>query len=496
MADAAPARRLSSRSLKYALVALGVLVLAAGAVVAYFAATFDPRDYHDRIVEVVREKTGRALEIRGEISLSFWPDVAVRLGDVTLSERGRDERFAAVESARITLKVVPLLDRELVASQLSVTGANVRITRFADGSLNIDDLLAGEGETPRFDIGKVTVERSTLTYEDLGTGARYELADIAVETGRLANTVTTPITLGFVASDAAGTFRLVAKIAANLDLDLGGPRYGLRKASLELNGRVAGIADLVVSARGDALVQTKTREAHVSALSMSITGTHAADALVATIDVSRLSTIAGASSGEKVRVAMSAKGPAGTTQATLASPSVTHAGDKVRSEAAAVELSLVRGQHTLRAALSTPLAIAIGARELALERIEATFTVLGPRVPRKGLTGSVKGEARVDAAKEGVQVRLSGKVGESNVKARLGAAGFAAPVYTFAVDIDELDITPYIAADTASHGKAAPASPAESLLRPFADLPATGTLTVGVLKSTNVTAGNVRLVLK
>ena len=152
----------------------------------------------------------------------------------------------------------------------------------------------------------------------------------------------------------------------------------------------------------------------------------------------------------------------------------------------------------MRAALSTPLAIAIGARELALARIDASFSVLGPRLPRKGVTGTVKGEARVDAAKEGVQTRLSGKVGESNVKARLSAAGFAAPVYTFAVDIDELDLTRYIAADTAGESKAArpAASAGESLLRPLADLPATGTVTVGVLKSADVKADNVRLVLK
>jgi AsmA protein len=494
--------------LKYALVALGVLALLAAGAIAYLVATFNPRDYHDLIVELVREKTGRTLEIKGEISLSFWPDVAVRLGQVTLSERASErlvtgerqsgERFVDMESARITLKLVPLLERELVASELAVTGGNVRIKRYADGSLNIDDLLKGEDAAPRFDIGKVTVERSTLSYLDLGTGARYELTEVTIRTGRLANTGTTPVALAFVGSDAPGTFRLAAKLEGSLELDLEQQRYGLHQASLELKGSVPGIPDLVASARGDALAQMKSHEAQVSTFSASLIGTHGADALTATIEASKLSIAGGTAGAETVRIAMSAKGPAGTTEAKVSSPSVTRAGDKITSDAAVVELALVRGEHTVRAALSTPLAIAIGARELALERIDATFTVLGPRLSRKGVTGTLNGVARVDAAKEGVQTRLSGKVGESNVKARLSAAGFAAPIYTFTVDIDELDLTRYIAADTAAQGKAARPSPSpgESLLRLFADLPATGTLTVGVLKSADARAGNVRLVLK
>ena len=42
--------------------------------------------------------------------------------------------------------------------------------------------------------------------------------------------------------------------------------------------------------------------------------------------------------------------------------------------------------------------------------------------------------AALDAAKEGIQVRLAGKIAESRVKMQLGATGFASPVYTFAVD--------------------------------------------------------------
>ena len=38
-----------------------------------------------------------------------------------------------------------------------------------------------------------------------------------------------------------------------------------------------------------------------------------------------------------------------------------------------------------------------------------------------------------------ILLRVAGRVGASNVKAHVTAAGFASPVYTFAVDVDRLE---------------------------------------------------------
>ena len=49
------------RAFQWILIGLAALVVVAGLVVAYVAATFDPNDYKDRIVEAVQKKTGRTL---------------------------------------------------------------------------------------------------------------------------------------------------------------------------------------------------------------------------------------------------------------------------------------------------------------------------------------------------------------------------------------------------------------------------------------------------
>ena len=49
--------------IKYVLIALGGLVILAGAVLAYIAATFDPNQYKPQIVQAVKERTQRTLKL-------------------------------------------------------------------------------------------------------------------------------------------------------------------------------------------------------------------------------------------------------------------------------------------------------------------------------------------------------------------------------------------------------------------------------------------------
>ena len=164
------------RIIKYAVLTLAAMLVIAGSVIAYLAATFDPGKYAPRIAQLVKEKTGRRLTISGGVELSFWPDVGVRLGTLSLSERESAEIFANVEAVRLRLDILPLLSGRFFADEIIIRGAHVRIVRDTEGRLNIDDLLGREGEPVAFDIGRVAIEDSQLTFSDLASGARYVLS--------------------------------------------------------------------------------------------------------------------------------------------------------------------------------------------------------------------------------------------------------------------------------------------------------------------------------
>jgi AsmA protein len=146
--------------------------------------------------------------------------------------------------------------------------------------------------------------------------------------------------------------------------------------------------------------------------------------------------------------------------------------------------------------LEGPFDVELDTGEVAMTKVAADLTVSGPRLPRQGVRATLAGEARLDLRKEALALRLAGKVGESNVKALLTAAGLTKPAYTFAVDLDQLDLDRYMAAKGGERKGSEAQAPGQHLLEPLTHLPASGTLKIGLLKTSHAQARDVRLVLK
>ncbi len=477
--------------LKYVLLGVTALALVVAAGIAYLVFAFDPRDYQPRIVELVKEKTGRTLQIQGAIKLSFWPDLAMRLGAVSLTERASDERFVEVENARLTLKLVPLLSRELIFDDLLVEGARVRITRFADGRLNIDDLLKGEGEAAQFDVGRVKVARSAVSYRDLGSGSQYEFSGIDLQTGRIANAVATPLELAFTVSDSAGHFDLKTSLAGRLTVDPVQKSYALDKARLDTKGRLAGA--MIASARVEGSFSADMKASAFKATQLTAVVRARVDG--ETIDAS-LDVPAGAFEGthavaEAASASVRTSGAAGTTRIDLKLSRIERKSDTVSAEATVWDFELRRGRRTVQLSAASPVEADLAQRTLHLTGLDAKFSASGTPFPGRGISGVFAGKASFDLAKQGMQTALKGRIDDSTIKAQIKASGFAAPVVAFVVDVDRLDMDRY-AAGTPSTKASAGALDLASL----SALPATGTLHIGVLKTAGVNARNVTLEVK
>ena len=109
------------RIFKYALIAMGCLVIVFGAALAYVAATFDPNAYKPQIVQLVKDKKQRTLRLEGDIRLAFWPSLGAKVAGVTLSEKGGGAEFLSLESAQVSVAVMPLLRGAAVVDGVRVT---------------------------------------------------------------------------------------------------------------------------------------------------------------------------------------------------------------------------------------------------------------------------------------------------------------------------------------------------------------------------------------
>ena len=62
---------------------LAVLILLAIVIVPQ---VFDPNDYRDQISELVQQKTGRELQLNGDLSVSVFPWLGIRTQGLSLSQ--------------------------------------------------------------------------------------------------------------------------------------------------------------------------------------------------------------------------------------------------------------------------------------------------------------------------------------------------------------------------------------------------------------------------
>lgn len=131
-----------SRLFKFILVFVVIAVIALIA----FVATFDANNYKPQIIEQVEAATGRDFNIDGEINLSIFPWVGLKVEDVSLgNEKGFNaEQFAVIKQLDVKVNVLPLLKKKVEINIIRLHGLNVSLEVATDKSNNWSSLVQAE----------------------------------------------------------------------------------------------------------------------------------------------------------------------------------------------------------------------------------------------------------------------------------------------------------------------------------------------------------------
>ncbi len=155
-----------SRFIKFVLlfVALVLLVLLA------FAATFDANNYKPQIIEQVEKATGRDFSIDGDINLSIFPWVGLKVEDVALgNEKGfKAKQFAAIKQLDVKVNVLPLLKKQVEINTIRLHGLNVSLEVAKNKSNNWSSLTQKEAETTEAAVEQAASDKDvTLALQSL-----------------------------------------------------------------------------------------------------------------------------------------------------------------------------------------------------------------------------------------------------------------------------------------------------------------------------------------
>jgi len=224
--------------------------------------------------------------IEGDLHLSLFPWLAIEMGKTELGNApGFDDTpFASFESARLSVRVMPLLlQRQVVVGTAALDSLRVNLQVRKDGTGNWEDLgEAGEvqpepaepqpdGASATIDIASVAVTDAALTYSDASTGDRFEVTDLSLKSGRIAAGEPVPLDGGFAFKlDPAGlSGRVDMGVVVAFDMDAA----TIAVSDLDVEGRVDGVAEVPATIRFRAPsigIQTEAQTADVGEIGLQL----------------------------------------------------------------------------------------------------------------------------------------------------------------------------------------------------------------------------------
>ena len=467
--------------IRYAIYAVLVLLALAVAGVAIFAMTFDPNRHKGEIERLVQERTGRTLKLSGDLEVAFWPSLGARVNGVTLSERGGEGQFLALDSAHASVAVMPLLAGEVVVDGVSVSGLKAQVVKDKQGRFNFQDLLGepqgkpaakpapekgGGGQPVKLDIAGVTIEDSAISYRDLASGQEFALDDLDLSVGRIADRADGKLKLSAQAKGKNPALDARVALASGYRFDLPAQSFALSDLDAEVTGAAAGLTGITLSARGGVAADPAKSEYRINDLLIDFRGMQGKDALAAKVSAPSLLVTADTAKGDGVEAQFSLKGPE-------------------RSAEALLKLAGVQGS----------------AKALTVPQFSADVALSDPALPMKSVKIPVSGSLRADLEKQTAQADIKAKIDESTVQGKLGLAKFTPPAYRFDVNIDRLNVDRYFPpekgaaagsgekkAEKGGGGKAE--TPVD--LSGLKGLDASGRLQVGALQARGLKLANVK----
>lgn len=263
---------------------------------------FDPNDYKDEISQLARDKANLELTLNGDIGWSLFPWLGLELTQATLASASTPEQpFADLRLLGLSVRVLPLLRREVQMSDIRVDGLNLNLQRDEKGRSNWEDIgkpkqaaapASSTGSAPaepgepaakqpasppptaqpiQLDIDSLIVNGARIDYRDVQKGQQFSAESIQLTTGAIREGANIPLKLSAFFGTNQPVIRARSELQGELRFDRALKRYQLEDAKLsgEVSGEPLDGQTLTYSAQGQLLVDLAAQVAEWNGLKFS-----------------------------------------------------------------------------------------------------------------------------------------------------------------------------------------------------------------------------------
>ncbi len=436
-----------NKIIKYALYGIGGIIVLVLMIAGYFAATFNPNDYKDEIVKLVKDKKERTLHIDGDIKLSFWPKIGADLGKLSLSEHKSDKEFASVNSVKVALAVMPLLKKELVVDTVYVDGAKANIIKYKDGTTNFDDLLSKDEEETKikFDIDGVNVTNSEVKYTDEATGATYNVTRFNMQSGHIALAEPVDLDTNFTLTSNKPETAANINLKGNFLIDPETKHFKVKGLDSHIVGDMLSGKSMDIKASGDVDAKPEVMEFLVDDLKFVASGLF--DGAKQSIDLyaPALTIQKDEVSSKKVTVSLGQEKSGETFKANMVLADMKGSPKALQSSGITGDLSAVQGKRIITGNFSSPFSGNLENLVFDIPKLTGNLDIKDPNLPNGSMKGTFNLGAHADIKNETANSKFNLNIAETKLNGDVAVSSFKKPNIKFNLNADKLDLNKLLA---------------------------------------------------
>jgi AsmA protein len=279
------------------LLGLLLIIVALGFALTHF---FDPNDYKDEIRKLARDKAHVELTLNGDIGWSLFPWLGLELHDASIATLNNPKTpFADLQMLGLSVRVLPLLRREVQMSDVRVEGLNLTLDRDENGHGNWEDIgrplptatsapapvvtdpnaapapagLPESNDRPvKLDIDSLTVNNAKVQFTDAKTGRVLTAESIQLSAGAIHDGIEIPIKATAFVGTNQPVLRARTELTGELRMDRALKRYQFEDMRLagEASGDPLQGKTVTYSAQGQLTVDLAANVAGWSGLKLSV----------------------------------------------------------------------------------------------------------------------------------------------------------------------------------------------------------------------------------
>jgi uncharacterized protein involved in outer membrane biogenesis len=239
------------------IVGIGVFLVIALMVTVYtLLATYDYNKLKPRVARMVKDATGRELNLGGEIDLAIGFSPSLVVTDVTFANAswGSQPQMVKIERLQAQVRLLPLLFKDVELKHIGLAGVDVLFETDSNGQGNWDftggdksGKSFGAFEPIKIDIDSIRIENLHLAFRKGKTGSksRFKLASLDVARQGVDDALTLNLRADYNGQpvELSGEVGLIRRLFANerFQLKLSGK---FSNAAVKIDGAIDDVLDL------------------------------------------------------------------------------------------------------------------------------------------------------------------------------------------------------------------------------------------------------------